>query len=61
MMQSLKKLLIKKLAKEKEKQKKKRMGIKSDGKKLNKDEIWIFFLNYPKKLQLKKSGPNLKN
>jgi len=39
MMQSLKKLLIKKLAKEKEKQKKKRMGIKSDGKKLNKDEI----------------------
>jgi hypothetical protein len=39
MMESLKKLLIKKLAKEKEKQKKKRMGLKSNRKKPNKDEI----------------------
>jgi hypothetical protein len=36
-MKSLKKLLIKKLAKKKEQQK--RMGLKSDKKKPNKDEI----------------------
>jgi len=39
MMKTLKKILIKKLAKENEQQQKKKTGLKSDRKKSNKDEI----------------------
>jgi hypothetical protein len=38
-MKTLKKILIKKLAKENEQQQKKKTGLKSDRKKSNKDEI----------------------
>jgi len=39
--------------------KKKRMGLKSKKKKLNKDEIWQKILL--KKIAIKKMGPNLKD
>ena len=48
MMESFKKLLIEKLTKEKEQQKK--MSLKSNRKKPNKDKIWKKS-NYPKKFE----------
>jgi hypothetical protein len=54
MMESLKKL------KERE-HKKKRMGLKSDRRKPNKNKIWKKKLSLRKKMQLKELGPNLKD